>query len=106
MILNASYILFLQSDMYSIGVIAFELFQPFGTEMERVHTLGDLRQGKFPKTLSENVPLLAKYIRLLTSSDPSMRPSASQLLQSDLFSANDRVSVALTNTIFARIKLM
>lgn len=82
---------FLQSDMYSIGVIALELFQPFGTEMERVHTLGELRQGKVPETLSKNWPLLAKYIKLLTSSDPSMRPSASQLLHSDLFNANDVV---------------
>lgn len=83
--------------MYSIGVIAFELFQPFGTEMERVHTLGELRQGKIPNTLSNNWPFLAKYISLLTSSDPSMRPSASQLLQSDLFSTNDMVCVAFFN---------
>ncbi|XP_057214345.1 eukaryotic translation initiation factor 2-alpha kinase 1 isoform X2 [Triplophysa rosa] len=88
-----------KSDMYSTGVIAFELFQPFGTEMERVHTLGELRQGKVPETLSKNWPLLAKYIKLLTSSDPSMRPSASQLLHSDLFSANDMVVHCLKRTI-------
>ncbi|XP_051769959.1 eukaryotic translation initiation factor 2-alpha kinase 1 isoform X1 [Ctenopharyngodon idella] len=88
-----------KSDMYSIGVIAFELFQPFGTEMERVHTLGELRQGKIPNTLSNNWPLLAKYISLLTSSDPSMRPSASQLLQSDLFSTNDMVIHSLKRKI-------
>ncbi|XP_051523695.1 eukaryotic translation initiation factor 2-alpha kinase 1-like isoform X2 [Myxocyprinus asiaticus] len=80
-----------KSDMYSIGVIAFELFQPFGTEMERVHTLEELRKGQVPNTLSKNGPVLTKYIRLLTSSDPSMRPSASQLLQSDIFSTNDMV---------------
>uniref|UniRef100_A0A671MU88 Eukaryotic translation initiation factor 2-alpha kinase 1 n=1 Tax=Sinocyclocheilus anshuiensis TaxID=1608454 RepID=A0A671MU88_9TELE len=80
-----------KSDLYSIGVIAFELFQPFGTEMERVHTLGELRQGNIPNTLSKSWPLLAKCITLLTSTDPLVRPSASQLLQSDLFSANDMV---------------
>ncbi|XP_021335808.2 eukaryotic translation initiation factor 2-alpha kinase 1 isoform X1 [Danio rerio] len=88
-----------KSDMYSIGVIAFELFQPFGTEMERVHTLGELRQGKIPNTLSTNWPILAKYIKLLTSSDPSMRPSAPQLLQSDLFSTNDMVIHSLKRKI-------
>ncbi|XP_067286153.1 eukaryotic translation initiation factor 2-alpha kinase 1 isoform X2 [Pseudorasbora parva] len=88
-----------KSDMYSIGVIAFELFQPFGTEMERVHTLGELRRGKIPNTLSNNWPLLAKYISLLTSSDPSMRPSASQLLQSDLFSTSDMVIYSLKRKI-------
>ncbi len=89
------FVSFVQSDLYSIGVIALELFQPFGTEMERVHTLGELGQGKIPNMLSKNWPLLAKYITLLTSTDPSMRPSASQLLQSDLFSTNDMVCVAL-----------
>lgn len=87
-----------QSDLYSIGVIAFELFQPFGTEMERVHTLEELRQSKIPNTLSKSWPLLAKYITLLTSTDPSERPSASQLLQSDLFHTNDMVCV--TNVFF------
>ncbi|XP_062859250.1 eukaryotic translation initiation factor 2-alpha kinase 1 isoform X2 [Trichomycterus rosablanca] len=78
-----------KSDMYSVGVIAVELFQPFQTEMERVHTLGHLRQGKVPDTLSINWPVLTKYVRLLTSSDTSVRPSASELLQSDLFSDKD-----------------
>lgn len=82
---------FLQSDMYSVGVIAVELFQPFRTEMERAHTLESLRQGKVPDTLCKNWPVLTKYVRLLTSSDTSVRPSASELLQSDLFSNKDMV---------------
>ncbi|KAK6328277.1 hypothetical protein J4Q44_G00002550 [Coregonus suidteri] len=80
-----------KSDMYSIGVVALELFQPFGTEMERVRTLGDLRDGKVPDSFSQGWPVLAKYITLLTSRDPSLRPSATQLLQSELFSSKDMV---------------
>lgn len=83
--------------MYSVGVVAVELFLPFGTEMERAHTLGELKQEQVPDTLTENWPDLAKHIRLLTSSDPSMRPSASQLLRSDLFSTKDTVRVFLNN---------
>ncbi|XP_024289947.1 eukaryotic translation initiation factor 2-alpha kinase 1 isoform X2 [Oncorhynchus tshawytscha] len=80
-----------KSDMYSVGVVALELFQPFGTEMERVRTLGDLREGKVPDAFSQCWPVLAKYITLLTSRDPSLRPSATQLLQSELFSSKDMV---------------
>ncbi|XP_029620831.1 eukaryotic translation initiation factor 2-alpha kinase 1 isoform X2 [Salmo trutta] len=80
-----------RSDMYSIGVVAQELFQPFGTEMERVQTLGDLREGKVPDSFSQRWPVLAKYITLLTSRDPTLRPSATQLLQSELFSSKDMV---------------
>ncbi|XP_038830662.1 eukaryotic translation initiation factor 2-alpha kinase 1-like isoform X3 [Salvelinus namaycush] len=80
-----------RSDMYSIGVVAQELFQPFGTEMERVQKLGDLREGKVPDSFSQHWPVLAKYITLLTSRDPTLRPSATQLLQSELFSSKDMV---------------
>lgn len=80
-----------KSDMYSIGVVALELFQPFGTEMERVRTLEDLREGYIPEPFSQRWPVLAKYIRQLTSRDPSLRPSSTQLLQSELFSNKDMV---------------
>lgn len=80
-----------KSDMYSIGVLALELFQPFGTEMERVRTLGDLREGKIPDSFCCRWPVLAKYIMKLTSKDPTVRPTASQLLQSELFCSKDMV---------------
>ncbi|XP_064179005.1 eukaryotic translation initiation factor 2-alpha kinase 1 isoform X1 [Anguilla rostrata] len=88
-----------KSDMYSVGMVALELFQPFGTEMERVQRLGELRQGKVPEALSERWPELAKYICLLTSPDPSLRPSAAQLLQSELFSGTDRVICRLQRKV-------
>ncbi|CAB1338315.1 unnamed protein product, partial [Coregonus sp. 'balchen'] len=72
-----------RSDMYSKGVVAQELFQPFGTEMEHVQTLGDLREGKVPDSFSQSWPVLAKYIILMTSRDPTLQPSTTQLLQSE-----------------------
>ncbi|XP_069547460.1 eukaryotic translation initiation factor 2-alpha kinase 1 isoform X1 [Brachyistius frenatus] len=80
-----------KSDMYSLGVVALELFQPFGTGMERVRTLGDLREGKIPDSFRHRWPVLAKYIMNLTSKEPSVRPTASQLLQSELFCSTDKV---------------
>ncbi|XP_063337559.1 eukaryotic translation initiation factor 2-alpha kinase 1 isoform X1 [Pelmatolapia mariae] len=80
-----------KSDMYSIGVLALELFQPFGTEMERVRTLGDLSEGKIPDSFSHRWPVLTKYIMKLTDKEPSVRPTASQLLQSELFCSKDKV---------------
>ncbi|XP_026171196.1 eukaryotic translation initiation factor 2-alpha kinase 1 isoform X3 [Mastacembelus armatus] len=80
-----------KSDMYSVGVLAFELFQPFGTEMERARILGDLREGKIPDLFCHRWPVLTKYIMKLTSKEPSARPTASQLLQSELFFNKDMV---------------
>ncbi|KAF7663102.1 hypothetical protein LDENG_00219300 [Lucifuga dentata] len=80
-----------KSDMYSIGVLALELFQPFGTEMERVRTLGDLREGKLPDCFCHRWPVLAEHVMKLTHKEPSVRPTASQLLQSELFTSKDMV---------------
>ncbi|KAK1881359.1 Eukaryotic translation initiation factor 2-alpha kinase 1 [Dissostichus eleginoides] len=80
-----------KSDMYSIGVLALELFQPFGTEMERVRTLGDLREGKIPDSFCQRWPDLSKNIMKLTSKEPAVRPTASELLQSELFCSKDIV---------------
>ncbi|XP_062330992.1 eukaryotic translation initiation factor 2-alpha kinase 1 isoform X1 [Osmerus eperlanus] len=80
-----------KSDMYSVGVVALELFQPFGTEMERVRTLEDLREGNVPESFCHRWPMLAKYVRQLTKRDPSLRPSSTQLLQSELFGNKDVV---------------
>ena len=35
-------------DIYSLGLILFELLVPFSTQMERIHTLTKLRQLEFP----------------------------------------------------------
>ena len=35
-------------DIYSLGIILFEMLVPFSTQMERVTVLSDLRKNKFP----------------------------------------------------------
>ncbi|KAF7204743.1 eukaryotic translation initiation factor 2-alpha kinase 1 isoform X1 [Nothobranchius furzeri] len=80
-----------KSDMYSIGVLLFELFQPFGTEMERVRTLEDLREGKIPDLFFHKWPVLTKFIMKLTSKEPSVRPTARRLLESELFCNKEMV---------------
>lgn len=41
-------------DIYSLGVIFFELLNPFNTEMERYQTLTRLRNNIFPSEFSKN----------------------------------------------------
>ncbi|NXY21817.1 E2AK1 kinase, partial [Atrichornis clamosus] len=80
-----------KSDMYSMGVILLELFQPFGTEMERAEVLTQLRNGQIPHTFYKTWPTQAKYIKLLTSQRPTERPTAAQLRDSELFHTTDQV---------------
>uniref|UniRef100_A0ABI7WL30 Eukaryotic translation initiation factor 2-alpha kinase 1 n=1 Tax=Felis catus TaxID=9685 RepID=A0ABI7WL30_FELCA len=93
-----------KSDMYSLGVILLELFQPFGTEMERVQVLTGLRTGQIPESLSKRCPVQAKYIQLLTRKNASQRPSAVELLQSELFQNSANVNLTLQMKIVEQEK--
>ncbi|KAF5303410.1 hypothetical protein FQR65_LT08252 [Abscondita terminalis] len=64
-------------DIYSLGIIFFELLVPFKTEMERFKVLNDIRNRKYPKEFS--TPSNKEFVLLdsMLSSDPQTRPSAS-----------------------------
>ena len=89
--------------MYSMGVILLELFQPFGTEMERTEVLTQLRNGQIPHAFYKKWPIQAKYIKLLTSQRSTERPTAAQLRESELFHTTEHVSYASNFNLY-RIK--
>ncbi|XP_038618307.1 eukaryotic translation initiation factor 2-alpha kinase 1 isoform X1 [Tachyglossus aculeatus] len=93
-----------KSDMYSLGVILLELFQPFGTEMERAEVLTGLRNGQIPASLKTKCPVQAKYIRQLTRKISSQRPSADQLLESELFNDAENVTYSLQQKLLDQEK--
>ncbi|KAM9125312.1 eukaryotic translation initiation factor 2-alpha kinase 1 isoform 2-T2 [Pangshura tecta] len=88
-----------KSDMYSVGVILLELFQPFGTEMERSKILTSLRNGHVPSSFSNKWPVQTKYVKLLTSEVSSQRPTAAQLLESELFHNTENVICILQQKV-------
>lgn len=45
-----------KSDIYSLGIIFFELYKPFSTGMERAEELEALKQGVFPDGFVEQYP--------------------------------------------------
>ncbi|CAB4263295.1 unnamed protein product [Prunus armeniaca] len=71
-----------KADMYSLGVVFFELWHPFGTAMERNHVLSDLKlKGELPPAWVAEFPEQASLLRRLMSPSPSDRPSATELLK-------------------------
>ncbi|XP_060576600.1 eukaryotic translation initiation factor 2-alpha kinase 3-like [Ruditapes philippinarum] len=71
-------------DIYSLGVILFELLYPFATQMERVSTLLKVRQQNFPDRFSREMQYEANFVKWLLSPKPEDRPSANEILSSDL----------------------
>ncbi|XP_063239956.1 eukaryotic translation initiation factor 2-alpha kinase 1-like isoform X2 [Bacillus rossius redtenbacheri] len=67
-----------KSDVYSLGIVLFELLQPCATAMERTKLISALKTERaLPAELQ---PRLAELILALTAPDVDARPTAAQLL--------------------------
>ncbi|XP_063781191.1 eukaryotic translation initiation factor 2-alpha kinase 3 isoform X2 [Pseudophryne corroboree] len=72
-------------DIFSLGLILFELLYPFSTNMERVRILTDLRDLKFPALFTQQYPQEQNMVRHMLSHNPSERPEAEEIIDSPLF---------------------
>ena len=73
-------------DIYACGITFYEMCGCFGTEMERQLALRDLRIKRIIlERIVTNYPEESKLIKLMTEKDYNERPSAEQILKSDLF---------------------
>ena len=71
-------------DLFALGVIFMEITYPLTTGHERAKTLMDLRRGVFPDEYAKFAPAQQRVVRWLTSPNPADRPSARELLLSEL----------------------
>ncbi|CAG8579359.1 6455_t:CDS:10, partial [Acaulospora colombiana] len=71
-------------DIYSLGIIFFELYFPFSTGHERVKVLKELRDGFLPNEFVQRFPKEAAFILWMIAEDPNKRPDAKQILEFDL----------------------
>jgi translation initiation factor 2-alpha kinase 4 len=73
-------------DLYSVGVVFFEMCWPLNTAHERVCELMKLRKDppELPAAMLESMPREVKILRWLLSRDPLSRPTADAVLNSTL----------------------
>ncbi|OXU25554.1 hypothetical protein TSAR_012387 [Trichomalopsis sarcophagae] len=62
-------------DIYSLGIILFELLIPFSTEMERVCALTNLRKSIFPDNFSLQHPAEFQLLKMMLDENPEKRPT-------------------------------
>lgn len=76
-------------DMYALGIMFFEMCHPISMAMERHRVLTALRdQLTFPRDFESRFPQETIVIRWLLNHDAKKRPSARQLLDSELLPSN------------------
>eukprot|EP01133_Synstelium_polycarpum_P019918 gene19918-23871_t len=84
-------------DIYSLGIILFELLYPFNTMFERSETIKHLKEGgKIPDLFMARNPYEAKLIKSMVSPDPEQRPTTETLIKVHLPHLLRRDSIATT----------
>ncbi|XP_071827738.1 eukaryotic translation initiation factor 2-alpha kinase 3-like [Apostichopus japonicus] len=75
-------------DIFSLGLILFELVYPFSTQMERVSVLSEVKRNqKFPSTFFEEMLTEKEFVQWLLSPDPASRPNTDEIMESSCFKA-------------------
>ena len=73
------------SDIYSLGIILFELCYPMSTGMERIKVFESIRRrsidfpSKWHLTVAKNFPSIHTLLISMLSHDPKTRPSAAEV---------------------------
>ncbi|KAE8628833.1 hypothetical protein XENTR_v10000244 [Xenopus tropicalis] len=76
-------------DIFSLGLILFELLYPFSTQMERVRVLTELRDLKFPQLFTERYSTEQNMVLHMISHNPNERPEAEEIIENPLFDSID-----------------
>ncbi|XP_006758006.1 PREDICTED: eukaryotic translation initiation factor 2-alpha kinase 3 [Myotis davidii] len=72
-------------DIFSLGLILFELLYPFGTQMERVRVLTDVRNLRFPPLFTQKYPREYMMVQEMLSPSPMERPEAAHVIENTVF---------------------
>lgn len=72
-------------DIFSMGIILYELLETFSTEFERIKTLDGVRDKKFPIDFTERHSKESQVVQKLLAYNPDERPEAHELLSEDIF---------------------
>ena len=70
-----------KSDIYSLGIILFEMYNKFSTGSERAFAIRNLRMSGEPSAeMKAKYPLQAELVSMMIAADQNVRPSAKELL--------------------------
>ncbi|XP_013923736.1 PREDICTED: eukaryotic translation initiation factor 2-alpha kinase 3 isoform X3 [Thamnophis sirtalis] len=72
-------------DIFSLGLILFELLYPFSTQMERVRILSEVRNLTFPPLFIKEYAQEHKMVKHMLLPSPTERPEAAEIIENPLF---------------------
>lgn len=73
-------------DIYSMGIMMFEILSQFKTQMEKAKSIQNLRNfQELPSSFKQNYPQESEMILKMINKEREKRPNTVNILQSDLF---------------------
>ncbi|XP_076261905.1 pancreatic eIF-2alpha kinase isoform X1 [Rhynchophorus ferrugineus] len=75
-------------DIYSLGIILFELLVPFSTAMERVIVLTNLKEQKYPEGFQQKYPAEYSLLESMLDKDPNKRLTTIEIKSRKPFNNN------------------
>ena len=79
-----------KTDIYSLGIIFFELLYVFSTKMERARVLQNIRKNVLPPEFLNKYPKESAFLLWLIAPNAADRPTMTQILKSDLLNTEVR----------------
>jgi len=70
-----------KSDIFSLGLVLFELMNPFNTQMEKNLKFQELKKGIVPHDFSSSEPDLSKLILRMCDQDAKNRPNSKEIIE-------------------------
>lgn len=70
------------SDVYSMGILLFEMMEIFSTQMERSIAVGELKMGRISEKIASRYPGISKLLLSMVNPESSNRPSTQSILDS------------------------
>lgn len=70
-----------KSDIYSLGLVLFELMQPFKTQMEKNLKFEQIKKGKIPLNFLSEEPVIAKLVLAMCEIDTKKRPNCKEIMK-------------------------
>lgn len=77
------------TDVFSLGMILFELLHSMETGMERARLFQQVREGSIPERFVMKFPLESGLLARMVALDPGERPATASILQSAMFVLGD-----------------
>jgi len=73
-----------KTDIYSLGMVIFEMFNPTCTVMERHSLFARARNRDFPEAMVARYPKVVLLLHRVLSPHPADRPSAPEIVESEM----------------------